>query len=400
MANTSFATDDPVVLKLWSSKLIAWGIQSMPFYRLGLFGIDVSRANPVLKTEKFSPMMSGLTAPIIINSDLKKGSGDQVTFRLLQALDGGGQGDDGEIEGNEEVIRHQNFPLPIHELGHGVRMAGLMSMQRSPYSLRTEGRAQLGTWVAQKLEQAIIAAAWGLYNEGDIEIVREKAPSTNRIWYGGQTTAGVPASVATDALIDNATSNHLFGTKVISIIKRKAELATPIVRPMMIDGDEYYVMFIHPYQAKALKAEDAWINAQRDAQPRSSKHPLFNGALGMWDGVVLVEYGRVPTRTGAGGTTPAEGFLLNAGKTATTDACASGVTVARALLMGAQAVVLGWGKAPKYAERWFDYKTIPGVAIKMLLGVGKTTFRIYSGGANTDQEDTGVIAVDTAVVAD
>ena len=37
------------------------------------------------------------------------------------------------------------------------------------------------------------------------------------------------------------------------------------LRPVMVDGKEYFVMFINPRQAKDLKSETAWITAQKDA---------------------------------------------------------------------------------------------------------------------------------------
>ncbi len=74
-------------------------------------------------------------------------------------------------------------------------------------------------------------------------------------------------------------------------------------------------------------------------------------------------------------------------------------TIARALLMGAQAGVIGWGQPWKRLERNFDYLRKPGTATDGIYATSKVRFRDPGAGqnVNTAQEDFAVWAVDTAV---
>jgi N4-gp56 family major capsid protein len=246
------------------------------------------------------------------------------------------------------------------------------------FNLKTEFKDALADWMKEILEQDTIYALSGLANPA--ATISANEPSTNRKWYGGQTTAGVVSSVADDASIDSST-NHLFGPEVISVIKRKAIMSSPKIRPVKLGSDEMYVMFIHPYQTKSLVACDNWINAQLHAANKGPSNPIFKGAdyLGTWDGVALYEH---------------DGILrkLNTGSQYFESGDVVGIDgVARALFCGAQAGVIGYGQYPGWYEKNFEYNRVPGVATDVIYGIGKPEF---------DSEDFGVITVDTAAVAD
>lgn len=402
MAKIRFGTANPLTRQKWSDLLIAYAIGDLIWTKLGLVGVSGQAENPDGDlAADFKPQLSGINTPIIVNKDLVKMVGDKVLFECVKALSGIGQGDDGDPEGNEEAMTVFNFRLPVHERSNAVRMKGKMSGKRTSFNIRSQGKAALGTWLSQKLENDILAAGLGLYNEQGILTVNEAAPSSTRIWYGGQTTAGTIETVANDAALDSTTDN-LFGTAVISLMKRKARMATPKIRPIRINGKNYYVMFVHPLQIKAMRSDTNWLAAVRQAQKAGNDNALFSGAAGIWDGVVLIDYDRIPTRTGANGTAPAEGFLLNEAKTETSDPAPDGITITRGMLVGAQAIALGWGQLPTWNEKKFSYGRIPGVATDMIYGAGKVRFSEYDEDAetNTAQADHGVYVFDTVVVPD
>jgi N4-gp56 family major capsid protein len=413
MAETAFGKNDPRTQTTWSKKMFQYATEQMFFYNGGYMGVDT---NSIIQIDK----------------DLEKKTGDKIVFKLRAPLTGPGSGDDGNVEGNEEALSILNFPLEVHERSHGVACAGKMSAKRTDTHIREEGRDSLGAWLGEQIEDDIVAALAGLYNKASVEVghpietVNEKAPSTYRHWLGGQKADGTLAAKSglvahaavgdypTVALLSAETAtNVLFGRNVISAVKRAAmtKYTTSTgaivykVRPIKVKGKDYYVMAIHPLQAKALRAETGeagWTAIVAAAAKRGDDHPLFTGAMGVYDGVILHEYDRIPIRTGANGVLPSEGFLLNAGRTATTDAVADGKTVARALFLGAQAAVIGWGQVPHWYEDAYDVNRKPRVATDMIYGVSKTRFRSYaaSTNTNTDEQDFGCIAVDTQVVVD
>jgi N4-gp56 family major capsid protein len=318
-----------------------------------------------------------------------KEAGDKITIGLLMELTGAGVVNDGKIEGNEEALVYHDYKTQIFCRGNGVVSGGKMSRKRTAYDIRKDARSVLAGWIKNVIDNDTVLSLSGLANpvlvNDDGAVLAAVAPSTNRKFYGGQTTAGVLTEVANDAAITNASSAHLFGTKVIELLKRKAKMASPIIRPVVVEGKEYYVIFIHPWQVKALRADADWKDAQKSANVRGDKNPIFSGALGVWDGVVVHEYERILYRTGAATQSlPSEYFEA-------TDICTSGVTVCRALFCGAQAGVHAWGQKPKWMEDNFDYGRRPGVATDFIYRADKTRF---------NSEDFGVITCDTAAVPD
>jgi N4-gp56 family major capsid protein len=106
-------------------------------------------------------------------------------------------------------------------------------------------------------------------------------------------------------------------------------------------------------QANDLKNDATFAQARREADVRGKDNPIFTGALGIWDGVILHEHEYVPfldiSVAGHNFTAAASG----------TDYAA--VDAFRAILCGQQAVA--FAKAGSDDEGWveemFDYKNIP-----------------------------------------
>lgn len=324
--------------------------------------------------------------------DGEKAKGDKITIGLLLELTSAGVVNDQKIEGNEEALIYRDFTTTIFGRGHGVVSGGPMSRKRTAFDIRRDARSVLAGWIKNQIDNDTVLALSGLANpvlvDDDSTPLAAVSPSTNRKFYGGQTTAGVVTEVADDGEITNASGAHLFGTKVIELLKRRAKMANPIIRPVTVEGKEYYVCFIHPWQVKALRADTDWKAAQKDANVRGEKNPIFSGALGVWDGVVIHEYERILYRTGAvTQSLPSEYFEAG-------DPCyfnTTGVTVCRALFCGAQAGVHAWGQKPRWLEDDFDYGRRPGVATDFIYRADKCRF---------NGEDFGVITCDTAAVPD
>jgi hypothetical protein len=92
---------------------------------------------------------------------------------------------------------------------------------------------------------------------------------------------------------------------------------------------------------------------------RGESNPIFSGAAGIWDNVLLHEYDKIFRRTGNAGHT----VLFEAG-----DPIAKGVTVARALFCGAQAGILAYGRKVGWKEKVFEYDSQFGVEVSSIYG--------------------------------
>ena len=351
---------------------------------------------------------------IQVNKDFLKAQGDKITFALRALLTGSGQTDDGTYEDNEESMTFYDDSIQIHERGNSVLLSGNMTEQAAYAKLRPKGRAALREWVGRVQARDIIDALSGLQSKSfagqvtggnaldassnqietvnRVTLVGGKSATATRYFAGGNSSSGTFERVANNAAIDSST-NNLFGTLVIEYVKRMATKtidssgnAVSPIRPIYVDGEPHYVFFIDRLQFKALKAETRWKESQQYAGLRGKKNPIFNGAAGVFDGVVIKVSDLLHRRTGAGGTTPAEYF------DSTADPCASGITVARGLFVGAQAAGLAWGKMPIWEEGFKDWqKTKWGCHTNMIYGTKKTVFNSIP---------FGCIVVDTAVATD
>ena len=136
-------------------------------------------------------------------------------------------------------------------------------------------------------------------------------------------------------------------------------------------------MFIHPFQTFQLRRDTSTNNfmdiakAALQGAQAAGKAAIYDGALGVYNGVILHEATRIPIITG----TPASG---------------AAAAFRRAVFCGAQAGVMAFGqKTPSatemsWQEQEFDYGDKIGVKGGSVFGIKKTVF---------NSVDFGVIAV-------
>ncbi len=402
--DSSFGTNDPRTQTKWSDAVFKYGLQNIALM-------------PLMGTSRNSF--------IHVDSRLLNQPGENVVIESREPFSNPGVGDDGNTTGNEEALKRRNMTITIHERAHSYVSAGKMSEQRTKTNIREDGKEDLGEWLGEVLEDDLATSGAGLYNENSsssaIQTINESYPTSNRIFYGGQPADGSDVgnsgvTFATDALLTADTSlQQRMGTLLLSLIRRKAIAATPRFRPVIIRDlskanpddirsmqnapviGKFFLVLMSPLQIKDVKAETGnlgWAAATQSAQVRGNLNPIFSGAAFLWDGMLVWEYDRIASRTGAGGTTLAEGFLLDSGRTQTDDAVASGRTVHRAMLFGAQGMVLAWGQKPEWSEDFVDNNK-PKVKVDMLYGVKRTIFNAH--GTSTPTSDEAIYCMDTEV---
>ena len=411
MTDTSFAFGDPRTQEVWAPDTFAYALQSMRLYPLmGMDGHSI----------------------IHVNQDLTRGPGGDVVFESAEPLTGAGQGDGGTTIGGEQQLTYRNQSVRVHTRMTATKAEGQLAMQlTSQYGLekfRSASKDKLGIWQKEQFENDLVTTGAGLYNENasssSIETINESYPTSSRILYLGQTVATTPVldnsgtSWTSDAELSGETStDNLFGTLVIDRLRAMAIMATPKMRPGRFYQEpaasersvqfpakpgqligEHYVILASPYQFQAIRSEigTAGFNqSMQHAMDRGKDNPIFSGGSFLWNGVLVVEYERIPYRTGAGGTTTAEGFLLNAGRTATTDAVASGATIARGIFMGAQSMLWAWAMLPGWWEEMIDANQ-PRVKTEMLYGCSRTIFNAH--GTSTPGAEESIINFDTHII--
>jgi len=403
MARTSFSADNKLARKVWEFGVWKWAMQYNILSRFtGTPGSDM---------------------PIIIDKKLTTNPGVEVRYDLPVPLSNPGGGDDSDIEGNEEAMSVYNMAIRIHERNNGVRINGIYSDKLKILN-RSMAQAALGKWAGRELEKDFVYTLSGVGNQNtyvgegtsSIETVNEKAPSDNRIFYGGQTIDSYRTltSVSSDNEIGDGGStdyeNYLFGTRVIEAIKRKMEMASPMFEPINIDGRGFYIAFIHPLQEKSLKQDPKWSAVYENAFTRGLQNALFGkmalgaknnvermftGAVGVYEDVIIFTVPRLLTRV-------AGEVFHDPNDTVHSNIASGTARIARAIFCGAGAMVCMWGQTWRRLSRYFDYQRKWGVAIDALYGCKKTCFADPGANetTNTDQEDLATFVVDTAVAED
>ena len=324
---------------------------------------------------------------IQIKDELAKEQGDTVTFGLSAKLSGDGVNADNELEGNEEAIDSYSESVLIDQKRFGVRLKGKLDEQKASYDMRMDAKNKLGIRLSEFMERQYFMKLGGVTST-DLQDVNGTVYSTDATW--SNSAPIVPAAdeaagtgdrylCADSDGLDSLAATDVLTLDLITRIKAKAQLSSPKIRPLKINGEDIWVLLVHPWQGADLKsAAGNWSLIQREAQVRGDKNPIFSGALGLYNGVVIHEHEYVPTCQAAADFSPG--------------ATAAGVQAFRSLLCGRQAATTAETKHSKFfvEKPGFDYFNKIGYATGFIGGIQKPAFNSL---------DYGVIALDTGATA-
>lgn len=318
-----------------------------------------------------------------IKDELQKSSGDTITLPLTAKLSESGITGDSELEGNEEAISSYSESIVIDQIRHAVRLTGLLDEQKNAYDMRSDAKAKLKIWLQEFIERQVFMKLAGV-DETGVTALGGGTPYARSKWSNTPDTYTVSSSPGDRYICANSSglgslgSTDLITPALISKLRAKASISSPKVRPLRVGGQNYYVLFVHTYQAYDLKRNAEFTQARREADTRGSSNPIFTGALGIWDGVIIKEHEYVPSVDVSASSTDDLG-----------SGTASSADFARALLCGRQAIGFAKCKSKNgWVEKTFDYKNKTGFATGLIGGIQKVMF---------NSKEYGVIAADTAV---
>lgn len=242
-----------------------------------------------------------------------------------------------------------------------------MSEQRVPFSVRSEARDGLRDWWADRLDQSFFNQACGNTAQSDVRYTGLQAASEPSTTTGNSRIIYGPLDATTEnSLSASESSSADFQLTMIDKAVTTAKTASPLIRPVRVNGSPKYVAFLHPHQVYNLKtdataARVTWYDTQK-ARLQGGQDPsangIYNGALGEYNNVVIHESTRIPLASPSG--------------TALT-------TVRRAVLCGAQSVACAFGKGYQgnrmsWSEEMFDYGNQLGVSAGLIFGMKKCIF--------------------------
>jgi N4-gp56 family major capsid protein len=333
MAKTSFATGNALTKKLHDEKLFR----------------DARIAS------YFSKFMGkGSDALVQEKTQLTKSKGDQITFGIRMRLTGAGVTSGQTLEGNEEKLTTHDYSVSLEQYRHAVRDNGELDRQRAMFDVDSESRTALKDWGSEKIDTLCFT---------------QVLATPTRVFY--RDNSGAVATTATAATAKAAldATNSKITPKLLDFTKAWAltggnRSQTPL-RPVKINGKNYFVFLAHPDVFYDLRQDSTWSQSVREALERSPKNPLFSGAYGVWNGMILHEH--------EGHTGLASMIDTNGG--------GGNVPWAKCSLMGAQSLVWAWGKRGKMVSETFDYQEEHGFAWSMMAAVGKPKFNSLDYGS-------------------
>lgn len=394
-----------------ASKILFSEVTRQRSIRGGICNLLTAGTHNVIASDE-QKMQSNPGAPITVIRDLSKTHGDSVTVDVLhEATEAPRMGDE-LIEGNEENITRSNFNIQIDQYRKAIKMGGKMTQQRRGYSMVKAGKQILTSYfprLKSEIMLAHIAGARGSYRASDVilptggELLKRvlvnplTAPTYDRTFYGGAATSiGAQGAVtAGDRFNRDALRRLRSGIDEMAHPPRAVDLSTED-KPM--NTDPFYLLLVSPRQwadFKETEGEFSTLVANATKRMEGYNHTLFKGEMFM-DENILVRKNFHPVRFNTGDTVQVCEDSNDA--TEAPQTVGNGVTVDRAILLGAQS--LGWafggttgGMAFEMINEKYDSKNKHRSTIEWMGGMAKIRFRDRDGRLN----DYGTCVLDTAV---
>lgn len=365
MATTEININNPLAVRVWAK----------------LLNEEASKATPI------APLMGKDKNNIIqVLDSVEKTAGDSVTSGLRVQLMGDGVTEGQTLEGNEEGLQFMSETVRINELSHAVRVKneGTIDQQRVLFNLREEAKSGLVDWYADRLSMMFFIQAAGytapwMKFEGHTIMLKPVHYGFNAPLEPSKLRVIRPSNKKTD---EELTKDDKFTLSLIDKAVERAKLANPRLRPVRVEGKSVYVLYLHPTQVTQLRTNTEsgqWLDITKAVYSGShSKNPIFDGSLGMYNGVVLRESEHVPNGVDSKTQEPVP-------------------SVRRAIFLGAQSIIMAYGRIGKgktrhhLTEELFDYERELGVASKTVIGMKKSHYTLPN--SKQGGQDFGTIVI-------
>ena len=302
-------------------------------------GLQVSRWAKELQSEVskgvyFSKFMGEGPGSAIHVKQMEEGKGKDVTFGLVSQLSGSAITGDSSLEGNEQSLSTFSNTVTTNQKRLAVRDTGKFANSKVLYDFRSTSLDLLKTQYSELIDADIFSAL--------------STTSGTHAYYRADATLSVYATSDPKAALADADGITLADISALKTLAQISGFANYRMRPIRVDGNDYYVMVIHPEVAYDLFELDEFQQIQREAQVRGNDNPLFKGALGIYNGVVIHSHEGVNTFDNGGG---------------------AAVKGARNLFMGAQAACFAESSDMMWVEKTFDYGNQLGISAAKIYGV-------------------------------
>ncbi len=357
-------------------------------------------AREYVREGRFGPYIGNDENKIIqVTPELKK-----CSLPLVAKISGAGVRGSSQLTGNETALSNYAYTLQPTYMRNGVLIDNEEN-EKAEFDLFSEAKPALMNWAMELKRDQIISALGAIeaggtyYNYGGAEAAGAKGSSaasganmdtwltnnSDRILYG-IAKSNTSAGNHTTSLGNIDTTADKMSVAMIELLKRMAQDCNPLIRPVMLKGDEpWYVLFLGKYSFRDIRNDSTMQQAMRDALPRMKDNPIFSGGDLVWNGVIIKEIPDIDKFIDS-----SSGGLFDGiwGAGATGDSLATsgnGTTrVAPGFFCGAQAIGFGLGRPASFKTRKEDdYQHLNGVAVSFKHDIKKTFFNTKQHGMVT-----------------
>jgi len=368
MAATEFATGSAQNVLNWSTKAFRESLKSTHLFQK-FVGLG----------KKVNGMPTKKRAVIEFFDEMDKGEGDTVKYDLLMQMTKDPITGDNRAKGMGEALVYYQDSLVIDQMRFPHEFKR-MSQQRTLHDLRSDAQENISDKCGDTLESYM----WRFLC-GDTTISFGQsgtAPDSAHYYVCGDVSH--TGTIATDE--GSLGANDQLSLEDLDYAKEKATVPTtgiPPIRPVKIEGGEYFIVVLHPYQATDIRlgigpgTNIDWTTIQQYANVRGLKNPVFTGALGVYHGMIIFETHHIHSPVS---------------------------NVRRGMLLGAQAGSFAlanpydkmdqsrYGKKNymSWAEDADDYGNQKGICGGMVCGIKKNTF---------NSKDFGTLAITSYAAA-
>jgi N4-gp56 family major capsid protein len=352
----------------------------------GALAVDTARKSYFNK--KFMGVGEQASMPIQLLTNLESDAGEQITYDLtmqlrMQPIEG-----DSTLKGQEEALSFFTDNVYIDQMRGGVNTGGRMTRKRTLYDLRQIAKRRQSEWWARVFDELFfmyLSGARGVNTDyvfptsytGFANNALSAPDSPNHILYTKDLVTPfiipVKATVTATCTMNTATVDRLVAK---SDMMGGGVQGVPQVQPIMVDGEEHFVLVMTPWDAYNMRTNAGtgqWLDLQKAlATAIGQKSPIFKGGLAMYNNVVLHKHKGVVRFSDYG--------------------ASANLAASRSLFLGEQAAVCAFG-SPGTGVRfdWHEETDDRGnqviITTNTIFGIKKCTFNSL---------DYGVVAVDSA----
>lgn len=337
---------------------------------------------------------AGSGSPIIVDTELQATAGDNKRYHLTPFLDINPiTGQDAAIKGNESNVSEAVFDVAIDEVNFALKKKGRMSDQRTIMNVRNEHRTQIANLFMQYNNDEVFRQLSGqsLTDTDAIDDEANRVNGPNRC-FRMTGTSGASAvleddsdATSLDGLMSTTDKMNLLGIEeIVSKIQQKPTSGYRMNSIAAIDRDdmEKYILWVSPEQATQLRRDPDWQNEHLSLIEAGLGNAFAEGFVGMYNNVIVRRTHRIQT------------FAVDGGD-----------RYARALLVGADALVCAWASTLQYTDDTDDYGRELGTdgweirgttKVRMALDPETDTQGAGAAASGTEDQDLGVAQIISA----